>query len=132
MKRKKPNPPNPFPMEAIFPGIHKERPDIAQADAEAFLAYGHKQDGFDLDDPCIRAQFLDGPKFITFKVKPHPSIQKLIDGLPEDWEEREDRHAQALAITDAVNALYALRKRGLTAMILEDKELWIERTMERK
>lgn len=125
MKRK-PNS-NPFPMEAIFPGIHAKRPDIAAQDAEAFLAYGHKQGGFDLDDPDIRAQFLDGPKFITFKVKPRQSIQQLLNGLPEDWEDRPECHAQALAITDAVDKLYNLRKRGLAAMILEDNELWIER-----
>jgi len=125
MKRKPSS--NPFPTEAIFPGIHKKRPDIAAADAEAFLAHGHKTGGFDLDDPDIRAQFLDGPKFVTFKVKPRPAIQKLLDALPLDWEEKPECHAQAFTISDMMDKLYELRRRGLTAMILEDNELWIER-----
>jgi len=114
-------------MEAIFPGIHKLRPDIAQADAEAFLAYGHKQDGFDLDDPAIRAEFLDGPDFIRFKVKPPESIQAQLEALPENWEDREECHARALAITDSVDKLYDLRKRGLASLIVQNRELWIGR-----
>src|SRR5260221_3978162 len=124
MNRKKSTPSNPFPMEALFPGIHKQRRDIAAQDAEAFLAYGHKQAGFDLDDPNIRAEFLDGPKFIRFKVKPRPPIQKLLDALPEDWDEREECQPQAIAITDAVDKLYDLHSRGLASMIMQHRELW--------
>ena len=80
MKRKSPPA---FPLEAIFPGIHQERPDIAAKEGEQFLAYGHKCEGFDLDDPDNRAQFLDCPpdQFDWFQVKPTPAIQKQLDVL---------------------------------------------------
>lgn len=116
-----------FPTEAIFPGIHKLRPDIAARDAEAFLAYGHKlENAVDLDDAELRRGLLDCPleHFQRFMVKPRPALQERLDALPEDWEEREECHPAALAITDLLDKLYDLPARGLCSILL-DRELWV-------
>lgn len=117
-----------FPMEAIFPGIHKERPDIAAADAEAFLAYGHKvDDGSDPLDPAVRARLIDIPPagFTPFHVDPVPPVLAArIAGLPDDWEKRTETHPAALAITGDATALFRLPPH-LGCILLRSKELWV-------
>jgi len=114
-------------MEILFPGIHLRRPDIAEHEAGMFLAGAHRFPGVDLDDPTERLAFLDCPRadFRRFKVNPRPSLKAMLDSLPEGWEEREELHSSALAITDLTDTLYDLPGRGLCAVIMPHRELWI-------
>ena len=128
MKKKKIIQKPAFPLEAIFPGIHARRPDIAAMEAELFLAYGHKCDGFDLDDPEVRAQFVDCPpeKFDWFQVKPTTELQARIDQLPENWERRKARGPIAAADQIAADAAaYYRLPAHLMCAILNGRLLYV-------
>jgi len=120
-----PLPPCPFPMEVIWPGIHKLRPDIAAREAEQFLAYGAAPDGELLDDPTTQSWLTDPAlKFTDFQVSPvPPEWTALTDTLP-DW-----RADGAADVADAILADLRVRvpnlRPDLVVAIMEDKEVWI-------
>lgn len=108
-----PQPPA-FPLEAIFPGLHAERPDIAEAEGLAYLAHGHKPIGFDLADPSMRASLLDCNPFVDFAIRPVPDfVQKWIDELPggDDWQNNPDSFALAEQINVALEKHFDLLPR---------------------
>lgn len=122
-----PLPPVAFPMETIFPGIHKLRPDIARAEAETFLASGGRPTGFPLDDPAIRG-FLTDPAlpFTAFQIAPvPPPWTALLAPLPF-WH-----HPDGDAVADTILADLRERVPGLRSdlrvAIMEGKEVWIRR-----
>jgi hypothetical protein len=118
------NPPHHFPLETIFPGIHAERPDISEADAQAFLSSGHKVGkGFDPLDPEIRADLIDCPpkEFVEFKVEPIPApIAAMLAELSTDAEKQPG----ALAVTEYADGYLKLPPH-LRTILLPGKELWI-------
>ena len=120
------NAPTPaFPLEAIFPGLHAERPDIASKEAEDFLAHGSGPRGFPLDDPDARRWLTDPAwSFIDFQIAPVPPEWTVRLANLASWE-----HSDADTVGAALTADLAARVPGmradLTIRILEDKEVWV-------
>ncbi|MEA3209045.1 MAG: hypothetical protein QOE70_2102 [Chthoniobacter sp.] len=126
----KKQPPPAFPIEAIFPGIHAERPDIAAAEGEAFLEHGHKTPGFDLaGDPSVRVAMLNVPRdsFIDFEVRPIPSpLKERIVALPRNWQEDETTFAEVESLLCTAEQQLAIPAHCY-ATLTEQKQLWIRR-----
>jgi len=95
--------------------------------AMGFLNHGHKPDGYNLDDPAIRAERLDGPKpFVSFQVLPVPAdIAELI---------AQARRANGSmlfgpaheAACQAADDHYRLAPRFYATLDPEDFTLWIK------
>lgn len=97
------------PIETIFPGLSAVRPDVAGADAEIFLHHGAKRTGFDLADGAVRRRLLGARPFVSFVLNPLPAeLRARLEALPADWEARTDRHAEAIALAQAIERHYAL------------------------
>ena len=117
----------PFPIEAMFPGTHAARPDIAAFEAEQFLAYGAKPAGMALDDPFILDLLTNaGAEFIEFQVAPvPPEWTALTDALP-DWRADGAADVADAILVDLRRRVPALRP-DLVVAIMEEKEIWIRR-----
>jgi hypothetical protein len=117
-----------FPIEAIFPGTHARRPDIAEAEAEVFLAHGSSPPGFSLADPDI-VRWLTDParEFIDFQIAPVPSEWAALIATQLGGYEWHDKRADGVAAT--LTADLAWRVPGLRPdleiRILEEKEPWV-------
>lgn len=131
MKRKPPS--TAFPLEDLFPGLHKLRPDIARREAEDFLEFGAKPfDGFDLSDNATRGELLDvsPANFVPFQPKLAPAQKEALQALPADWEQRPELHEAAYAVVSLLESSFRLPphlcctfstagKRGLSSASIE-------------
>jgi hypothetical protein len=121
--RKDPDDSCPFPLEAMFPGIHKLRPDIAAAEAEQFLAHGSGPTGFPLDADAVRDITAPG-EFTDFRVNPlPPEWQAIVDAVP-DWTHPQAEEAGRLLLADLRRRVPALRP-DLIVELQEENEVWI-------
>ena len=112
-----------FPIESIFPGIHKARPDIAEQEAWAFLQHGHKTGGIDLADEKTRTDIL--ARDIAFFIHPLPAdIAEKVKLLPDDWQEKPDTYPLAEEINTAIERHYNLPANRYVS-INEKKEAWV-------
>lgn len=117
----------PFPLESIFPGIHRPRPDIERAEAEAFLASGNKQQGVDLSNPATRERLLHARPFQEFCIHPvPPEIEKLLSAIPSDWQQNcpPSVWARVQATENAVAKHFDLPD-TLTVEVDDELALWV-------
>jgi len=113
-----------FPIEAIFPGTHAERPDIAAAEAEAFLEHGYKPRGFDISKPDVKAALLTRKPFVSFQINPlPPHIEAELEKLPDDWEARGGYSENEVTISELVRKHYDIPAHLLP--VVDGKGIWV-------
>jgi hypothetical protein len=96
--------------------------------AEGFLNHGTEPDGFDMNDPKVRAELVNRPlkEFVDFEVNPVPPE---LAAMLEKLDEAPDYEAAYSAICAAAEALYQLPP-GLICTIYPSppkNALWIFR-----
>jgi hypothetical protein len=99
-----PDPDPAFPLESVFPGTHARHPHIARQEAEDFLEFGGRTEGFDVHDPETRKHLIDGPldDFIDFEPRLPAELAARLAALPDKWDEQpgadaDDHPASILA-----------------------------------
>lgn len=80
--------------------------------------------GFDLAAPG-RLELLDSHPFVDFELRNLPApIQRLIDQIPDDWQERSEFFAAAEAVNCAIEEYYRLPAKFYAS--LDDlRRVWI-------
>ena len=124
--KSKPTPPA-FPLETLFPGIHKTRPDIAAQEAEMFLAHGTEATGYTIEE--ARKEFKVPPgQFLDFQIDPvPPPFDERLASIPDDWyvlPDRPDVIAQVETFLCDFERAFGMPDH-LYATILDPKQLWI-------
>ena len=118
-----------FPIESIFPGIHAEKPEVAEHEAWMFMKYGAKSEtGIDLSNPATRRAIFESSEkdFQDNIIHPlPPEITDALSKIPDDWMDHKESCDALEEINVAIEKYYDVPPH-LYVSINEWKEAWIQ------